>query len=76
MTATIKFDAQEIIQKTTSGDLVSCPITMNGKAIGFIEKANKKTGVCEGKIYVTLSPEFFNMGQGKMSITGLELLTK
>ena len=76
MTATIKFDAADIVEKTTSGSLVNCPITMGNKAVGFIQKVNKKTGECEGKIYINLSPEFFDMGKGNLSITGLELLLK
>lgn len=75
-TLTLTFSIPNIIAEVTVGDIVGCPITMENKAIGFVEKFNKKTGSCEGRIYAALAPEFFDMGNGKVSITGLEMLTK
>lgn len=75
-TLTLTFSTPNIIAEVTVGDIVGCPITMENKVIGFVEKFNEKTGTCEGRIYATLAPEFFDMGNGKVSITGLEMLTK
>ena len=75
-TLTLTFNIPNIIAEITVGDIVGCPITVGNKAIGFVQKFNKKTGTCEGRIYADLAPEFFDMGNGKVSITGLEMLTK